>query len=134
MAVYQHKKIKPKPVKINSLNYEHGLKLNELETALLVFQKLIDKQVESGKKGMVLFKGTESECRITYSEVQGILFELHSFFGLKGCFSFGICGNCENFGNSCTSTGTLGYCGGQEKHCFDTCSSHSIVGGGFGLR
>lgn len=121
--------MKHKPIKIVSINKEQGLKLSDLEMFFLVTQDFIQKQLKNGKKG----KKLTPEDKITYEQMQGILFALHSEFGLKGCFSFGVCETCSNFDNSMYSSEFSGKCKGKDVHCFDSCSEHSDQGGGFGL-
>lgn len=124
-----HVKVKHKPIRITSLNMEQGRQIGDLELFFLVVQELLQEKIEQGRKG----KKLGQEYKMSYKKAQGVLWDLHSYFGIKGCFSFGTCETCESFGNGISSTGTLGMCGGQEKSWLDTCSNHSIQGGGFGL-
>ena len=103
--------------------------MSDLEIFFLVCQDLIQGKIKEGRKG----KKLSPDHKMSYKKAQGILFDLHSYFGLKGCFSFGTCETCEKFGNVISSTGIIGNCRGQEKMWCDTCSDHSIKGGGFGL-
>lgn len=124
---YRHVDIKPIPVKITSLNLEKGYEASDLELMFLTLQSLLDEKLSEGKKGKKFKNGQ----KMSYKKLQALLYETQTFFASKGCFSFGICGNCSNFGNGCTSNGMLGYCSGQEKHAFDSCDKHSETGKGF---
>ena len=128
--MYTHRQIdiKGQPA-ISSLNIDNGLDVSNLEALLLVTQDLLQDKIDQGKKGRRLRNGQ----KFRYDELQGVLRLLHSYFALKGCFSFGVCETCEKFGNGISSTGTLGMCKGQEKNWCDTCNEHSRKGGGFGL-
>lgn len=121
---YYHTKFKVKPVKIVSINESRGNKLNDLEAALLCFQKLIEGKVKEGKKGIILFKDTDSEYKMSYKKLQGLLWELNTLFGMKGAFSFGICATCNRFENSCSDNGAFGKCKGSDKHMFDSCEEY----------
>lgn len=127
-----HVKPKLKPIKIQSINGDQGNPINDLEAAILCFQKMIRKEHKAGKKGIVLFKGTNSEYKMSYKKLQALLFQLSSLFGIKGAFSYGICYDCKNFDNSKSSDGCFGTCRGQEKCIFDSCNQHEGVDG-FGL-
>lgn len=127
-----HVEVKPKPIRIQSINANNGSQLNDLEAALLCFQKLIREKHKQGKKGMTLYKDTESEYRMSYKKLQALLFEIHTIFAMKGTFSYGICGDCKNFDNAKSSDGCYGTCKGQTKWIFDSCNEHSGVDG-FGL-
>lgn len=117
-------KIEPTPARIELLKLdEDGRKLNELEAALYVFQKLIDDKVKNGKKGIILCKGTSAEYKMTYKHLQGLLFEISTIFGKKGAFTFGICADCANFNNTQSTDGTTGYCQGKEKCMLDACEN-----------
>ena len=129
MGKHRHIKMSPRPVKIKSINMEKGIELSELELFFLAVQNLIEEKESKGKKGKKFKNGQ----KISYKKVQAILYELKSYFGLKGCFSFGICGTCNRFENSISSNGMYGECKGQEKHAFDSCNEHGEQGGGFGL-
>lgn len=129
MPKYAHKQVDfSNHPAINSLNIEKGLDVSDLEALFLVAQDLIQDKIDQGKKGKKLKNGQ----KFRYDDLQGVLYTLHSYFALKGCFSFGPCETCEHFGNACSSTGMIGYCNSQEKHAFDTCNNHSTPGG-FGL-
>lgn len=128
--MYTHRQIdfKSQPA-ISSLNINNNLDVSNLEALFLVTQDLLQDKIDQGKKGRRLRNGQ----KFRYDELQGVLRLLHSYFALKGCFSFGVCETCEKFGNGISSTGTLGMCKGQEKNWCDTCNEHSREGGGFGL-
>lgn len=119
---YMHIQAKPKSTKIQSINASKGKELNDLEATLLSFQKLIDSKVKEGKKGIVLNKGTEQEYKMSYKKLQALLWELDTYFGLRGAFTYGICGNCKHFQNSCSVDGTFGKCQGiNNKVMFESC-------------
>lgn len=124
-----HVKVKHKPVVIQSINKDRGNQIGDLELFFLLTQELIQDKIKQGRKGKKLGQG----YKMSYKKAQGVLFDLHSYFAIKGCFSFGTCETCEKFGNGISSTGILGLCKGQEKNWCDTCNEHSIEGGGFGL-
>lgn len=124
-----HKTIKHKPIHIESINMAKGNKISDLEGFLMLCQELIQNQVKKGKKGKIL----SQNYKMSYKKAQGILYSLHSYFGLKGCFSYGTCDTCTEFENSHYSRGILGTCQGSEKNWCDTCNKHSESGGGFGL-
>lgn len=113
----QHIKAKPSAVRLNNCNID-----NDLKACLLTFQKLIDDKVKEGKKGVVLNKGTEQEYKMSYKKLQSLLWELDTYFGLKGAFTYGICGNCRHFQNSCSIDGTFGRCQGvSDRVMFESC-------------
>lgn len=124
---YRHMKIDPKPTAVTSLNIEIGNSASELELLFVMIQGMLDEKKSCGKKGKKFSNGQ----KLTYKKAQALLYELYKFFAIKGCFSFGICGNCEYFENGCSTHGMVGYCSGQEKHAFDSCDSHSEIGKGF---
>lgn len=124
-----HVKVKHKPTIIQSINIDKGNQISDLELFFLITQELIQGKIKQGKKGVKL----DQDHKMSYKKAQGVLFVLHSYFAVKGCFSFGTCETCENFGNGISSTGAFGLCKGQEKNWCDTCNDHSIEGGGFGL-
>lgn len=124
---YRHINMKPIPVKVTSLNLEKGYEASDLELLLLTFQSFLDEKQSQGKKGKKFKNGQ----KMSYNKAQALLYEVQVFFAIKGCFSFGICGNCENFENGCSTHGMVGYCSGQEKHAFDSCDKHSETGKGF---
>ena len=129
-TTYTHKQIdfKNQPA-ISSLNIDNNLDVSNLEALFLVTQDFLQDKIDQGKKGKRLRNGQ----KFRYDELQGVLRLLHSYFDLKGCFSFGICETCKKFGNGISSTGAIGVCRGQEKNWCDTCSEHLREGGGFGL-
>lgn len=124
-----HKAVKYPAADIASINLQENNKLNDLEMFFLLTQELLQQRIKSGRKG----KKWASGDKISYKKAQGVLFELSTYFGLRGAFSFGICANCSHFDNTSTATGCLGTCKGREKHCFDSCNEHSYNTGGFGL-
>lgn len=124
-----HQKVKHKPIQIQSINMARGNKICDLEGFFLVIQELLQEQVENGKKGKIL----SPEYKMSYKKARGILFDLHSYFGLKGCFSYGTCDTCERFQNGAYTHGIMGTCGGQEKFWCDACNKHTQETGGFGL-
>ena len=115
-----HKKTKHKPIIIRSIRQMRNKEICDLELFFLVVQELIQDQVENGKKG----KKLSSKYKMSYKKGQGILWSLYSYFGLKGCFSFGTCDTCKNFSNANYSRGILGKCKGKEKNWCDSCSEH----------
>lgn len=110
-----HKKAEFKPYKIRVID---GEDINKLELMFLALQKVIAIQRKTGKKG-VKVEGN----KITYDELQGMLFSVHTYFSMQGAFTNrGVCCQCDSFWNSPFSAGQTGYCnGGKEKWCFDVC-------------
>jgi len=108
-----HKKVRYKPYKMTP--HEES---NDLELMFLALQKVIRMQHKStGKKGVIV-----DGNKITYAQLQGMLFALHTKFGMQGAFTNrGICAGCEKFVNSGSSSTQHGYCGSNEKWCFDVC-------------
>lgn len=124
-----HKKVEHRPTIVKSINMQNGAEISNLELFFLLCQDLIQSKIKDGKKGKKLASG----YKMSYKKAQGVLFDLHSYFAVKGCFSFGPCETCGKFGNAISSTGIIGQCRGQEKLWCDACSEHTIEGGGFGL-
>ena len=120
-----HKKVKHKPIHIRSLNMDRGNKICDLELFFLVVQELIQEQVENGSKG----KKLSPENKMSYKKAQGVLFNLHSYFGLKGCFTLGTCSTCEKFQNGAYSHGLIGQCKGKERYWCESCDEHSSIEG-----
>lgn len=120
-----HKKVKHKPIQIQSINMSNKDKICDLEGFFLVIQELLQEQIKNCRKGKIL----SSEYRLSYKKAQGILFDLHSYFGLKGCFSFGTCETCKKFDNGSSSTGIIGDCKNQKRMWCDSCDQHSNIKG-----
>ena len=119
-----HKKTKHKPIIIQSIRQMKNKEICDLELFFLVVQELIQDQIKNGKKG----KKLSPEYKMSYKKAQGILWSLNSYFGLKGCFSFGTCDTCENFNNANYSRGIIGKCKGKEKNWCDSCNEHTKEG------
>lgn len=124
-----HIKVKHRPIIIKSINMAQERKISDLELFFMVTQELLQNKIKHGCKG----KKLSPQYKMTYQRAQGILFDLNTYFGVKGCFSMGICETCKQFDNSSTCSGLMGYCGDQPKLWCDTCDKHSPEGGGFGL-
>lgn len=118
-----------------SINLDKGLSVSELESMFLVLYEVLDKRLEENpKSGMKVKSKNGNEIKMRYADVKQILKDVENSFTYKGCFSFGICKTCSSFkSHMFAGRKNYGYCGDNMKHAFDTCSSHSITGGGFGL-
>ncbi len=115
----RHVEAKPKCVKLQSPE-----DINDLKACFLALQRLIDGKIKDGKKGLILNKGTDAEYKMSYKKLQGLLWELDTYFGLRGAFTYGICADCKHFHNACSTDGTFGKC--QEvtdKVMFDSCKN-----------
>ena len=124
-------KVRYNTYKIESINADKGNNINDLEAFIHLVQSLIRNKQKDGKKGIVLFKGTPSETKMSYKKAQGVLCALEAQYGMYGCFSFGICADCDEFNSDAFSGKNFGKCKGKMVHAFDGCESHS--NGGFGL-
>lgn len=116
-----------------SVNLLSGTTISELEATLILCEKLLKKELSSGKKGIILSKGNPNEIKLSYKHAVEVLDSIDKNFKYKGCMSFGICGTCEKFDTKKFTDGEFGYCNGTMKHKYDTCQNHSKLGGGFGL-
>ena len=112
-----------------SINLEKGLKINDLEQFILATISLIERQERLGKKGVLLGKGTIGECKFSYKKMKKILFALEGCWGMKGCFSFGMCGDCKHFNNSGHIPNYFGTCNGKKVCAFDSCENYNGAGG-----
>lgn len=119
--------------KLTSVNYDKGLPLNDLETLLLVCERLVRAKLDSNPKaGIILAKGKPNERRVRYSEAYELLVGLSDYFGIKGAFSLGTCDSCTNFKRS-RSNPAFGKCKAKSGdsasvHQWDSCPGHK--GGG----
>ena len=119
---------------MDSLNLKKGKTISELEALFIAVDKLIDEKLEQNPKaGIIIGKGQSNEVRIRYVKLKKRLEILHKFFALKGCFSYGVCQTCSKFNTTSSSTKEFGVCQNRTVHCYDTCSEHSKIGGGFGV-
>lgn len=119
-----------------SLNAEKGKTISDLEAVLLLMDKMVQSKLnEKPKAGVTLCKGAKSERRLKYAEAKELVDSLLTYFGMKGCFSFGICGTCTAFDTRSHGNEDFGTCKVSRNtvHRFETCSEHSKKGGGFGL-
>jgi hypothetical protein len=123
----------PGGVSLKNLNESKGTTINELEAFLIVCEKLLEDKVKAGEKGIIIAKGKPNQIKISYKRALKILGSLRALFGLRGCFSFGICKTCTQFDSSQSGTKDFGNCQGKRVHKYDSCSNHSKQGGGFGL-
>ena len=99
---------------IKPLNQNFG----DLEGFILAVKSLVNNQLKHGKKGVKLPSGQ----KYSYQKTLDVLFQLYSYFGLKGCFTGGCCGDCKYFLNSKTVDGTWGYCGSSYKSMLEGCT------------
>lgn len=130
--IYKHKKPKYRARSISSLNLSQGTNMNEVELTLLALAHVINKKIESGKKGVKV----NEDNKISYRRLEKMLYALYEFFAYKGCMSIGICSTCSNFKNSGSESGVFGYCKNSQdkfKHAFDTCEDYK-GDGGFGIK
>ena len=121
---------------MQSLNLKFGKHINELEALYIALDKLVDEKLKDNPKaGLIIAKGQPSETRVRYAEIKTQLRALMNSYALKGCFSFGICKDCEKFNNRASSIGENGRCiiSNKPVHQYDTCEHHSKETGGFGL-
>lgn len=119
-----------------TLNEDHGKQINDIEAFLILAKKLIDDKLEQkSKSGIILAKGKPNERRFKFSEARKIAETMDTYFGLKGCFSIGICDTCTFFTRDCHSNKDFGTCTKNRctYHCWDNCSNHSKEGGGYGI-
>lgn len=120
----------------DSINLDKGTCVSELESLLLVMDKLLQDKIQANpKSGVVFNKGEPNELRVKYTDAQRALKALRTTFGYKGAFSFGVCKTCKMFDTRAYSTGDLGKCTLNKSIVggYDTCDKHSKSGGGFGL-
>lgn len=119
-----------------SINLEKGLTISELEAMFLILNEMLDRRMEENPKaGMKIKDKNGREVKMKYKDAKRVLNEVRNSFAYKGCFSFGICKTCSNFrSHMFAGRKNYGYCGDNMKHAFDTCSKHSLDGGGFGLE
>lgn len=120
-----------------SLNADKGKTVSDLEAVLIVAQRLIDAKLEKSPNGGIVFaKGKPNERRFKYSEAEFVLARLYDYFGANGMLSIGVCDTCTEFDRAChrNSFNSFGTCKLDHKthHCYDSCSSHSKEGGGYG--
>lgn len=121
-----------------SLNH---YKPNELEMALKIAMKAVDKLLEEKPKGgLVVNKGQDIEAKMSYSEAKLCIERIQRRFGTLGAFSFGVCGECTKWntaghGTAQTQWDDYGTCTVLRKstHRYDSCDNHSIKNGGWGL-
>lgn len=119
---------------MKSLNETKGTTINDLEITIKALKRLLTSKIKDNPKaGFVMAKGEENEKKLRYSDMLKVLSSLEVKLALDGCFSFGVCKTCSKFNPRTSSTGCLGTCGKDTKHEYDSCSRHSLDGGGFGL-
>lgn len=115
--------------KINSISYNAGQYLNDIDTLILVCEKLVQRKIDDNpKSGIILNKGKSTERRIRYIEVYDLLVSLSDYFGIKGAFSIGICQDCKYFQCS-PANPVIGRCslkGDRDPvHQWDSCIQFS---------
>jgi hypothetical protein len=114
-------------------------KPNELEMALRIAIKAIDKLMEEKPKGgLVVNRGQDTEARMYYQEAKLCMERIQRRYGMSGAFSFGICGCCTKWDTKphCTAHWKdFGTCKVSNKttHRYDSCDGHSRENGGWGL-
>lgn len=119
-----------------SLNAAKGKTVSELESSLLCFGKLLEEKLANKSVGVIVNKGQDDQVKIKYEDALRGLNRLSSYFGLKGTFSYGICGTCNHFSIDTDSTEVLGTCklkSSSGHHIYESCAQHSKYGGGYGL-
>ena len=118
---------------MKSINEQAGTTINELEATLILVEKLLQRQIDAGGKGIIISKGNTNEVKLTYKKALKVIHSIDKSFSYKGCKSYGICQTCKKFDSRGFTDGEFGYCGSEMKHKYDTCQNHSHTGGGFGL-
>lgn len=121
--------------RITTLNEDKGNTISDLEALFIVLKKCVNDKVTAGSpSGMVLARGQKNERKIKYTEAQKLLAELESYFGVRGCFSLGICDTCSFFNQAGHGNKAFGTCQRSDRmvHRIDSCVNHSRDGGGFG--
>lgn len=114
-------------------------KPNELEMALKIALKAIDKLLEEKPKGgLIVNKGQDIEAKMSYKEAKLCIERIERRFGQLGAFSFSICGDCTKWNTRphCTAHWKdFGTCmaDGKNTHRYDSCENHSKENGGWGL-
>lgn len=112
-------------------------KPNELEMALKIAMKAIDKLMDDKPKGgLIVNKDQDIEARMSYKEARVCIERIKRHYANEGAFSMGICGECTKWntrGNSSGKFEDFGRCGDNTKHRYDCCCHHSIENGGWGL-
>lgn len=121
-----------------TLNEQKGKQISDLEALMILMDKLIyDKIEQKPKAGIILAKGKPNERRYRFTEAKKTLQVLRDYFGMKGCFSLGVCDTCKSFSRDshASLSGAFGTCAKNRctYHCWDTCSNHSKQGGGYGV-
>lgn len=113
-------------------------KPNELELALKIAFKAIDRMIEEKPKGgLIVNKGQDIEAKMSYKEARLCLERIERMFGMSGAFSLGICGECTSWNPRWYTTWEyedFGKCGNNKKHRYDSCIRHSKENGGWGLQ
>lgn len=114
-------------------------KPNELEMALKIAAKAIDKLMEEKPNGgLIVNKGQDIESKMSYKEAKLCMERIQRRFGMLGAFSYGICGGCTHWNTRPHGTahwkdfGTCPLCN-KTTHRYDSCERHSRVNGGWGL-
>lgn len=119
-----------------TLNESSGKQISDLEALLILMNKLLeDKLEQKPKAGITLAKGQPNERRLRYTEARSILRQLEAYFGVKGCFSMGVCQTCFSLNSVGHGNPAFGTCqkSGKDCHIWDSCPQHSEKGGGYGL-
>lgn len=128
-----------KPIGIfakDSINADQSRHVNEIEKTFMLMKRMLEAEIDAGKKGLVINKGKDNEVKVKYETALQTLDRFYSYMGIKGTFSFGICLTCDNFDGACSATDCFGKCkfsASDLKHIYDSCEKHSKRGGGFGL-
>lgn len=113
-------------------------KKNELELLLLCAKKALEKVVfEKPSAGVITNRGKKNEAKMRYFEALEGMQKLHTYFALRGAFSFGVCKSCTKWttkGHNSVGD-AVGDCKriGKTVCCYNSCDQHSKRGGGFGL-
>jgi hypothetical protein len=111
-------------------------KPNELELALKIAFKALDRLIEEKPKGgLIVNKGEDIEAKMSYKEARLCMERIRRYFG--DFDSFGICGECSKWNPKFFTTGQYGdygKCGNVTKHRYDSCIKHSKENGGWGLQ
>lgn len=117
--------------------------LTELEKMLSCCEKLLKDAIEKKPKSGYII---DENNRMKYKDALEAIHKLDTYFGLKGTSStsFGLCMTCSNW-DTRAHTSLFNCCGSckiksskrdfhpELYHSYDTCSKHSLEGGGRGL-
>lgn len=102
---------------------------NQLELVLLCSKKALEEVLEERPKaGVKANKNTPDESSLKYRKAIKLIDQLHTFFGQRCAFTFGICRECSYWSTVAHQSigdqfGDCGISGGKKKetHAFESC-------------